>query len=424
MSGKIEENLNTKINQKPWHKYKDYFPDEINDMAKEIVEDVGLDAYIYLQTRGDFEDLFWLPEYKNVITPKSSLWEAIPNLSKLNDDLYQKRLSAHQPGFFLVSALATIAASTHPSVTLPWDTSSMNLLTLIIGKSGSGKSSSFKALGTSLIFNDWSIADNTKILASGQGAIEAFLQRVTDNHGASLEQDPRILFTELEGERTETEANTKTSNLMPTLRSLFSCETTGSQGAKSGTQRHLTAGTYSTGVILAIQPRFVSMVLGEAHSESGLSQRFLVMGEKPKVKTIETVNKHISMAEDSDSFVVKILEIDSSIKNTELTADEKVHDFMKSMSLLAGNDLIDSSILQVIFSVLPKVAGIMTLSNGETHITWKVFQAALAVINISENIKNLYLNDMKDKLKDKNIKQMESIIEKSKSAEKGRPMQA
>lgn len=206
-------------------------------------------------------------------------WNARPVLGHIRQAAHARYRSAEA---FLGVVLARLAASVHPSIQLAptvGAAASLSTYVAIVGPSGSGKSSTVRAVADLLPITNREVADNLP-LGSGEGLMEVYYDMVSEDgpngkpimvkrrvrHGAFMFLDEGEALAKMGADRAG-------STIMPVLRSAWTGATVGTTNAKTETKRLLEAGTYSLGFVIGFQPEIAGPLLDD--HIGGTPQRFL-----------------------------------------------------------------------------------------------------------------------------------------------------
>lgn len=217
----------------------------------------------------------------------SAFWEARGSLKHVREAALAEMCS---PDAVLMTTLTRIASSVDPGVKVDVGLrpASLNLVVCPTGPSSAGKGLAIGAASALLpppVGADW--PDGVG-LGSGEGIAEAFMGTVTvetdqvyrsgDRKGQPKTKDVRAqvhhnaLFVLDEGQTLAKMGERAGTTVVQALRSLWSGATLGQSNARAETTRHVPAGSYAAGVVLAFQPDTASAVLTDT---DGLAQRAL-----------------------------------------------------------------------------------------------------------------------------------------------------
>jgi hypothetical protein len=204
-------------------------------------------------------------------------WEARVALGSIRDAAWARFRS---PDAVLAGALARVASLTPPTLRLPaivGDLASLDLLTALVGPSGTGKSAA-TTISAALIRHRRDDVIEVAI-GSGEGLIDAYLGAPQDarHNGAPVKVRPQINTAVLavvdEGQVIAELAERKGSTLLPTLRSATFGAALGQANADPSRRRRLEALHYRFAGIIALQPEHAVALLDDA--AGGTPQRII-----------------------------------------------------------------------------------------------------------------------------------------------------
>lgn len=209
-------------------------------------------------------------------------WSSRPALQHIRRVAYQHRAPADAT---LHIVLARLSAMVSPSVRVTsWDGASLNLFTIPIGVSGSGKTKSMRAARRILPdhFAHGAFVDGAPI-GSGEGLAEMFMGTTEEEYvnSAGDEKTRKVRGQVLnnafiyvdEGEQLAKMMERSGATIGGTLRSAWMSETLGQQNANAERKRIIERDSYSLGVVLGFQLSTIAPILDD--DGSGTVQRML-----------------------------------------------------------------------------------------------------------------------------------------------------
>lgn len=203
----------------------------------------------------------------------------LPNLSddfytahpRLNHVLRAARAHITPPDVVLGHMLARIAARIPVTATV--NTSQVNIITALVGYSGTGKSQSGSVAAE--LLPDLNGALDSQPAGSGEGMVQAYLRL---ENGENVQAHAAALFHVDEGEQLLQAGGRQGSTTWPIIRSLWSGDTVGQSNAQRDTTRRLSRHTYRFALTVGMQPGYAGQLLSDKHAGDGTCQRFLWVG--------------------------------------------------------------------------------------------------------------------------------------------------
>lgn len=187
------------------------------------------------------------------------------------------QLNPPAPDALLGVCLARVSALVPVGVTLPGVGGTVNYLVGIVGPPGSGKSTAHR-LARRLIPELGEKTLDSIPIGSGEGMVEAYLRRVTENvDGKNRTEKVQAYLSafyyvdEAEGFINRTKSETSTT--LSTLRTLWSGADAGALNAQTETSRHLPDSRYRFATVIGFQPPYAMRLISE--DKAGTPQRFL-----------------------------------------------------------------------------------------------------------------------------------------------------
>lgn len=183
------------------------------------------------------------------------------------------------PYAVLGCVLARVAAFTPPSTCLPptiGGEAPLSLFVALRARSGGGKSSPLAA-SAALLPDVPPGCGGPLSLGSGEGLVEAFLEKMPDpnNAKATIKKQTRtgVLFTLDEGQMLAEIGSRKGATILPILRTAWSGGDPGQANASADTFRTLRTGSYHIGLISLWQNKSGAALIADA--DGGTPQRFV-----------------------------------------------------------------------------------------------------------------------------------------------------
>lgn len=206
-----------------------------------------------------------------------SFWTARPYLAHIRDAAWSRGRSPHA---VLLPVLARVSALVPHTLALPpiiGTSKPLSFFGLIVASSGVGKSDANGIAAELLPAPPWFVNDQ-KQLGSGEGVVELLFDEVEEadednkkqtvrrqvHHNAFIYSDEGTELTEL-GKRTN-------STLLSTLRKIHTGGPLGQSNATKDRKRSAPAGSYTYGIVVAIQDAHTGELLD--HATDGTPQRF------------------------------------------------------------------------------------------------------------------------------------------------------
>lgn len=209
----------------------------------------------------------------------AAFWQARVELARIHQAAQAATCS---PDAVLGACLARVAALTPPSIQLPaivGTPGTLDLAVAIIGRSGTGKSTSARTAASLVPIHDEDVAE--VVLGSGEGLIESYLGEVTepdeDGKPRKVRRQVRraVLATLDEGQALADLGSRKGSTLMPTIRSAWTGDRLGQANASEDRRRNLSPRAYRFALIAGFQTEHAVALLDDA--AGGTPQRFLFL---------------------------------------------------------------------------------------------------------------------------------------------------
>lgn len=320
-------------------------------------------------------------------------WAARPYLAHVRQAAYSRGRSG---AAVLQAVLARVAASTPYYLRLPptvGTPASLSYFGCGVAAPGSGKSDS-NGIAAELIPVGSHVADQLP-LGSGEGLVEALFEMADDpaNPGgkkvkAQVRHNAFVYVDE--GQLIGDFAKRTGTSLMPTLRSIWSGQTTGQQNASLERRRVLPGGTYVYGVYVGLQESNASALLDDRNG--GTPQRFgwaratdpmiPAPGTRPdwpgalEVKPLFEETLWTALRPDAQP--VQLMELAESIK-----AEIQAADYVKATGVAPSDGLDGHSGLYRL-----KVAGLLAILDGRLSITEEDWRLAGMVQKVSDGVRD------------------------------------
>ncbi len=220
-------------------------------------------------------------------------WQARPAFQQIRQAAYSRQRSA---GAVMVSVLCRVAAACDYRLELPplvGSSAPLCLFALIVAPPGIGKSTANDIARELLALTDLKNFADQLPVGTGEGLIEALFGKVQidDGKGGTTTVKCQVRANAFvyvdEGEVLSALGGRSGSTLLSTLRSIWSGKTVGQSNASEDRKRILQAGTYTFGVVVALQDTKAAALLDDA--AAGTPQRFIwasamdrgIPGERP-----------------------------------------------------------------------------------------------------------------------------------------------
>lgn len=203
-------------------------------------------------------------------------WGARPELEHIRQAAWSRRMP---PDTVFAALLARMASTVPPTAKIDVEIGEAkppSMFVVLASDSGLGKSGS-ASVARMLYPIDEVSHPRTRIgyAASGEGLIECYLE--PPQRGAtSRSKIYDGLYVYIDEGSTWIELGSRNGNSVHSIaRSLWSCEDLGQSLADSKTSRSISAGSYTIGMTMAIQPRLAGPLLDSVAAAAGTPQRFL-----------------------------------------------------------------------------------------------------------------------------------------------------